>query len=105
MNVSTTATSVHPGFRTALMTLSMAASWSGDGSRDDEFAKYMVDVYKTLRTFGDGSYPNESTGDNPNWKTDFWDSNYDRLAQIKKTWDPDNVFMCEKCVSWDNYQN
>jgi FAD/FMN-containing dehydrogenase len=49
---------------------------------------------KKIRNFGDGSYPNESTGKSATWKSDFWGSNYDRLAQIKKTWDPDNVFIC-----------
>ena len=46
MNVSTTATSVHPGFRTALMSLGIGASWGGDGSTDDGFAEYMIDMNK-----------------------------------------------------------
>lgn len=103
MNVSTTATSVHPGFRTALMSLGIGASWGGDGSTDDGFAEYMIDMNKKIRNFGDGSYPNESTGKSATWKSDFWGSNYDRLAQIKKTWDPDNVFMCNQCVGWDRW--
>ena len=53
--------------------------------------------------FGYGMYPNESGPNVTNWKSNFWGSNYDRLLQIKKKWDPDEFFYCSQCVGSDNY--
>jgi hypothetical protein len=43
-----------------------------------------------------------STGD-PEWKRVYWGSNYPKLEQIKKKYDPMNVFWCSPCVGADMF--
>lgn len=40
----------------------------------------------------------------PNYQKAFWGSNYERLSQIKKTIDPDNVFWCHTCVGNEGFK-
>lgn len=39
-----------------------------------------------------GSYLNEADYFEPNWQRSFWGQNYDRLLDIKRKYDPDNLF-------------
>jgi FAD/FMN-containing dehydrogenase len=39
-----------------------------------------------------GAYLSESNYFQPEWQTAFWGSNYPRLAQVKKRYDPDGLF-------------
>ncbi|KAH9887786.1 FAD binding domain-containing protein [Xylariomycetidae sp. FL2044] len=49
-----------------------------------------------------GAYLNEADRNEPDWQNSFWgsteDGNYPRLAQIKRQYDPDDVFWCTPCV-------
>ena len=38
------------------------------------------------------------------WKVQFWGdaSNYNRLLDAKRKWDPDNFFWCHNCVGSDD---
>ena len=45
-----------------------------------------------------GAYINEADPNEPNWQEAFWGTNYPRLLDIKKKWDPDGVFFCVPCV-------
>lgn len=49
-------------------------------------------------TPGAGSYVNETDYFEPNWQSEFWGENYPRLLQIKRTYDPHNMFTCHHCV-------
>jgi hypothetical protein len=40
---------------------------------------------------------------NPNWKNDFWGSNYARLSQIKTKYDPNGVFWVTPGINADEY--
>ncbi|KAB5560154.1 hypothetical protein GE09DRAFT_1172906 [Coniochaeta sp. 2T2.1] len=42
---------------------------------------------------GMGAYVNE-----PDWQHQFWGDNYDRLVEIKRMVDPDDVLWCHPCV-------
>lgn len=105
MEVGVNETSVHPGFRSALLSVTIGASWDGDGSTDEVFSNFMIAKNAQLRQLGNGSYPNESTGKSSTWKTDFWGDNYAKLEKIKRELDPNNVFMCNQCVGWDQWKN
>ncbi|PGG95888.1 hypothetical protein AJ79_09825 [Helicocarpus griseus UAMH5409] len=50
-----------------------------------------------------GAYVNEASHENPNWKTDFWGSNYERLSEIKTKYDPNGVFWVTPGINADEY--
>lgn len=52
-------------------------------------------------TPGGGTYMNEATWDNVNWKEDYFGSNYDTLKAIKADYDPQNLFWAEAAVGSD----
>jgi hypothetical protein len=98
MKVGTQATSVHPGFRTALMSLSATIGWSADTLDYSGLPQRGAKVGDMLSQFGNGQYPNEAGMDVTNWQSEFWGSNYNSLRIIKRAWDPDNFFTCRECV-------
>jgi hypothetical protein len=51
-----------------------------------------------------GAYTNEANAYEPQWQRVFWGTNYPRLLEIKKKWDPHGFFRCNRCVGserWD----
>ncbi|KAL2430427.1 FAD-linked oxidoreductase hmp9 [Exophiala dermatitidis] len=50
-----------------------------------------------------GSYMNEADRLDPDWKIDFYGSNYDKLLSIKQKYDPSSVFYCPTCVGSDAF--
>jgi hypothetical protein len=48
-----------------------------------------------------GAYMSEADADNPNWKVDWYGSNYDKLLTIKKLYDPAQFFYAPKAVGSD----
>ncbi|KAL4815767.1 hypothetical protein BDW67DRAFT_191410 [Aspergillus spinulosporus] len=52
-------------------------------------------------TPGSGTYENESNFLQPNWKEVFFGENYEKLAKIKKKWDPNTFFYSFKGVGSD----
>lgn len=50
-----------------------------------------------------GSYSNEGNYFQENWQHEFWGSNYDRLLQVKKKYDPTNLFTVHKGVGSEGY--
>jgi FAD/FMN-containing dehydrogenase len=55
----------------------------------------------TAATSGGGSYTNEGDFFERAWKSEFWGSNYARLARIKSEYDPDNLFRVHHGVGSD----
>ncbi|OWF49557.1 FAD-linked oxidoreductase CHGG_01242-2-like [Mizuhopecten yessoensis] len=95
-------TAVHPGFRECYMSLTSGVGWSaGFGDHENEFVEEGQKLREKMRPFGHGSYRNEGSADSPSWKDDFWGSNYDRLLEIKRKYDPENWFSCLDCVGSD----
>ena len=48
-----------------------------------------------------GAYMNEADAFDPDWKANFFGSNYNRLLQIKRKWDPYNIFWVTAGVGSD----
>ncbi|KAI1264601.1 FAD-binding domain-containing protein [Xylariaceae sp. FL1019] len=51
-----------------------------------------------------GSYMNEGDVGEPNWQQAFFGENYDRLLEIKNTWDPLQVFWAPTTVGSEGWQ-
>ena len=95
--------SLHPGYRSALTLISCGTSLSTDSSpkmieRQEQLKPKMSAFSARLRKFGNGVSLNDGDGDNTNWERDYWGSNYFRLYQIKRKYDPTNFFTCYHCV-------
>ncbi len=54
-------------------------------------------------TPGAGSYVNETDYFEPDWQQEFWGQNYERLSQIKRKVDPDDLFFCHHCVGSERW--
>ncbi|OTA99520.1 hypothetical protein M426DRAFT_67659 [Hypoxylon sp. CI-4A] len=52
-------------------------------------------------TPGGGTYMNEATYDNPNWKQDYFGENYARLLEVKHKYDPGHVLWASAAVGSD----
>ena len=50
-----------------------------------------------------GSYLAEADYFHPNWKQSYWGSNFDRLAKVKKRYDPDGLFFAHHGVGSDEW--
>ena len=54
-------------------------------------------------TPGAGSYVNETDYFEEEWQQEFWGKNYERLSQIKRTYDPEDLFFCHHCVGSERW--
>ena len=52
---------------------------------------------------GTGSYLSESDFFEPDWKRSYWGPNFDRLAAVKKRYDPDGLFFTHHGVGSDEW--
>ncbi|WYZ41092.1 hypothetical protein EsH8_IV_001433 [Colletotrichum jinshuiense] len=52
-------------------------------------------------TPGGGSYMNEGTFDNADWKADYYGANYDELLRVKRTYDPEFILYAHTSVGAD----
>jgi FAD/FMN-containing dehydrogenase len=52
---------------------------------------------------GAGSYVSESDFFDPDWKRAYWGANFDRLAAVKKRYDPDGLFFTHHGVGSDEW--
>ena len=67
------------------------------------FNKAFADFRKA--TPGAGANFNEADFFENNWQDEFWgNENYLRLTEIKRKWDPDQLFYCHKCVGSENWE-
>jgi len=52
---------------------------------------------------GAGAYLSEADFFDPNWKTTYWGPNFDRLAAVKKRYDPEGLFFTHHGVGSDEW--
>lgn len=100
-------TGVNPAFREAMWEVIMGAFWT---SNEQESVRRQIrhtvsssiEPFKAL-TPGGGCYMNEGDWTEENWQQTFFGSNYDRLLQVKRKFDPTGLFNCWKCIGWSGY--
>ncbi|KAI0453359.1 FAD-binding domain-containing protein [Xylaria acuta] len=51
-----------------------------------------------------GAYVNENNPSEPDWQHTFWGENYERLLQIKRAIDPEDVLWCHPCVGNERWE-
>ncbi|KAF2471938.1 FAD-binding domain-containing protein [Lindgomyces ingoldianus] len=91
---------IHPKWRNASsfvitnILMSGTESWELKQIRADQQTNV---VGAALRKAGpDGAtYVNEGDLNEPNWQESYWGSNYPKLLQIRKKWDPEGVFYTQ----------
>ncbi|KAH8883264.1 FAD-binding domain-containing protein [Thozetella sp. PMI_491] len=95
---------VLPAWREALMHVGLAMEWSFDPSDWGQMLANQALMTKTIIpaieaiTPGSGAYINEADFQQPNFQEVFFGSNYDRLLEIKRKYDPDGLFWSLKGV-------
>ncbi|KAJ7089173.1 FAD-binding domain-containing protein [Mycena belliarum] len=97
-------TSVTQAWRTAVWHAIAEGGWDGAVPLDEEKSAYSgisaaADFLRAITP--DGAYQNEADVNEPNHEVSFWGSNYPRLLQIKKKYDPENVLSCWHCVGYN----
>ncbi|KAJ7185528.1 FAD-binding domain-containing protein [Mycena filopes] len=97
-------TSVTPAWRTAIWHAVAEGGWDGAAPLGDEKAAYsgMGAATDYLRAITpDAAYQNEADVHEPNHEVSFWGTNYPRLLQIKRKYDPQNLLECWHCVGYN----
>jgi hypothetical protein len=100
-------TGVNPAWRNALWHVFMGAAWISSTppnvrAQIQNTVSASIQPFKAL-TPGGGCYMNEGDWLEENWQQTFFGSNYDRLLDVKKRYDPTGLFNCWKCVGWTGY--
>lgn len=98
------ATSAHPLWRDSLWEVIMGGGWTASTpasvrTQIQNTISASIQPFKAL-TPGGGCYVNEGDWMEENWQQTFFGSNYDRLFDVKKRYDPTGLFQCWKCVGW-----
>ncbi|KAF2732609.1 FAD binding domain-containing protein [Polyplosphaeria fusca] len=99
---------VNPAWRKILMFALMFVTWSPTDSVD-----YVTQLSRNLTyewnprwkalTPGSGTYMSESDYIEPGWQESFHGSNYPRLYDLKKKWDPEGVFYAQNAVGSEDW--
>ncbi|KAL9090548.1 MAG: hypothetical protein Q9165_005309 [Trypethelium subeluteriae] len=99
---------VNPAWRKALVHAVTSQDWTPLNTTQQAVAEHSVDRVQTeaLRQLvpDSGAYLNEAYWNEPDFQRAFWGSNYDRLLQIKKSIDPEDVFWCQVCVGSEGWE-
>jgi hypothetical protein len=101
-------TGVNPAWRNSLWEVIMGGIWTSSTPQQmrtqiQDRISASINPFKAL-TPGGGCYMNEGDYTEEDWQQTFFGSNYAKLLQVKKTYDPGQMFNCWKCVGWTGYQ-
>lgn len=97
--------SVHPAWRDAYWLLGTQVGYGWNATLDErkDVTGKIQGVTTKLEKLSPGHafYPNEGSPFTKNWQEGFWGKAYGDLVNIKKQYDPWNLFNCWKCVGFD----
>lgn len=96
-------TSVHPGWRDALVHASVTLPYNFTAPIEDMVAQADTMTNEIMPlieavTPNAGAYSNEGDFQQPDFQHVFWGTNYQKLLAIKKKYDPDNFFYARVTV-------
>ncbi|KAJ7651928.1 FAD-binding domain-containing protein [Mycena rosella] len=97
-------TSVTDAWRSSLYHVTAVAPWAWNATATEkragyQFASRAMDNLRNITP--DAAYSNEADVYEPNYQVSFWGSHYERLLQVKQTYDPRHLLDCWQCVGWD----
>lgn len=100
---------VNPAWRRAATHLAISWAWPLNATVGDQEQVTSAITHQWMPALRDlepdmGAYVNEADADEPNWQMSFWGANYLRLRQIKRKWDPLDLFLVRRGVGsedWD----
>ncbi|KAJ4992083.1 FAD binding domain-containing protein [Stagonosporopsis vannaccii] len=104
---------VSPAWRNCAMFFVTSSNKSLDHSTPDGLAIANKDLQeKILQPWrditpvseGGGTYLNEASVMEPDWKHSFYGGYYDRLSEIKRKWDPNDVFYATTAVGSERWE-
>ena len=96
-DVAPAATAV--AFRHALATAQYTATWASGQTPPAAFDRYIHSFRQTMtRWLGTGAYVNYADAGIANWGQAYWGENYARLQQVKKQYDPHQLFTFAQAV-------
>jgi hypothetical protein len=100
-------TGVNPAWRDSIWEVLLFVNWIQGISQAgrNAVAQKTSNAMNHVRPLGVGTYFSESDVLEPNWQSAFFGANYKKLLQIKKKWDPNNVFTVYKGVGYESVQN
>ncbi|EXJ77159.1 hypothetical protein A1O3_10317 [Capronia epimyces CBS 606.96] len=99
-------TSVNPAWRKTYVVMQQIDFWPDNAGYEDIAQVKEALTLKKLKAMkelapGMGTYGNEADPYDPDWRKDWWGTNYDWLVSVKKKYDPEDVFWCWRCVGND----
>ncbi|KAI7784264.1 fad binding domain containing protein [Diaporthe eres] len=103
---------VHPAFREMVFFLVTSSNRSADHSSPAGLAsqnKYLQEVLQLWRDLapvseGGGTYLNEASVEEEDWQESFYGGHYPRLSEIKRRWDPKDVFYAVTAVGSERWK-
>jgi hypothetical protein len=106
-NPTTIINSVNPAFRNeASMIVAIGMLTVSDDQLGAASKALTKDILGPLRevTPGGGTYGNEAEINEPDWQFAFWGTNYQRLLEIKKKWDPNGLLYVHHGVGSEEWE-
>ena len=86
-------------YRDATYGMVLLAGWT-DPAKDTERIAWLRDYYEALSPYSEpGGYVNFMQDDDDHRVRDNYRQNYDRLVQVKRTYDPDNLFHLNQNIA------
>lgn len=83
--------------RAALANIQYLVSWSNDSLVDGSL-EWIRDLHGRMNGFADGAYVNYIDPDLEDWQHAYYGDNYDRLRQVKASYDPDGIFTFPQTI-------
>ncbi|PSN61576.1 FAD/FMN-containing isoamyl alcohol oxidase-like protein MreA [Corynespora cassiicola Philippines] len=100
---------IHPKWRNASSFVITTVGMNSDESWDSKLYHQNIQtniVGKALREAGPNgaAYVNEGDLNEPNWQEAYWGSNYPKLLELRKKWDPAGVFYTQTTPGTEDWE-